>query len=445
MKNFLPILILLFVTGCTHAPLSNTVSDADTPLHLLTPDYTVPYGPPAADSVKAVMDRVLAYVDAGTPYAYDGDDALKKGSFRLASYEWGVTYSSMLRAAATTGDDAYLAYATERFRFLASAAPHFRELLEAGKPLDGQIRQMLDPHALDDAGAMCCAMTKAQLLDSSLDLRHLIDNYIQFILHREYRLTDGTLARNRPQANTVWLDDMYMGIPAIAWYYRLTGDNHYLDEALRQIDLFVEKMWVPEHQLFRHGWVEAMDPHPIFHWGRANGWALLTLTEVLDVLPADHPRRPDMLSLYQSFVSGIASRQSSEGFWHQLLDHPDSYLETSATAIFTGCIAHAINSGWLDPLAYGPLVVLGWNAVSTKVDAEGRVHGTCVGTGMGFDAAFYCYRPTHTAAAHGYGPVLMAGAEMMELLHTQHPRLNDSAVQFYPQDYSSRGPIFSVE
>ena len=42
---------------------------------------------------------------------------------------------------------------------------------------------------------------------------------------------------------------------------------------------------------------------------------------------------------------------------------------------------------------------------------------------MGFDPAFYYYRPTSVFAAHGYGPVLLAGAEMIVL------RKNDGAKQ----------------
>ena len=62
----------------------------------------------------------------------------------------------------------------------------------------------------------------------------------------------------------------------------------YLSEAVRQIFQFADRMWVPGKNLFRHGWVEGMQDHPAFHWGRANGWALLTMCEVLDVflLPA---------------------------------------------------------------------------------------------------------------------------------------------------------------
>ena len=92
-------------------------------------------------------------------------------------------------------------------------------------------------------------------------------------------------------------------------------------------------------------------------------------------------------------------------------------METSCTAIYTYCIAHAVNKGWIDPLAYGPIAVLGWNAVSTKVNSDGEVEGTCVGTGMEFNPQFYYYRPAHKYAAHGYGPVLLAGAEMIRMMN----------------------------
>ena len=111
------------------------------------------------------------------------------------------------------------------------------------------------------------------------------------------------------------------------------------------------------------------------------------------------------------------------------LDRQDSYLETSATAIYTYGFAHAINRGWIDPLAFGPMTLLAWNAVSTKVNAKGQVEGTCVGTGMAFDPAFYYFRPTSPFAAHGYGPVLLAGAEMINLLKNKQFEINDSSVQ----------------
>ena len=453
----------------SHGTAAQTmVNDTNTPLHLLKPAYKVGYGIPKAEEVKQTMDRVLKYIDSETPAVLvdkrtgkevtdlkqvNENTQLKQGGFRLTSYEWGVTYSGVLSAYEATGDAAYRDYVVKRHRLLADIAPVFRQLHRDGKQIDGNVRRVVDPHALDDAGAVCCSMIKNVLSQEEgggttalhASLRPLIDNYADYILNKEYRLSDGTFARLRPQKNTVWLDDMFMGIPAVAYMGRLTGERKYYDEAARQVVQFAARMWVEEEKLFRHGWVEAMLPHPSFFWGRANGWAILTMCEVLDVLPADHPQRQEILNLLQSHAAGLAALQGNDGFWHQLLNRTDSYPETSATAIYTYCLAHAINQGWLDAKAYGAATLLGWHAVNSAVNSKGQVEGVCVGTGMGFDPSFYAYRPVHVMAAHGYGPVIWAGAEVIRLLKSQYPKMNDSAVHFYDQPVPTDKPIFNYD
>lgn len=461
--TFTFLLILLFslfnFQGIHSQKKKEVINDSNTPLHLLQPDYNVPYGVVDKNKVKKDLDRILNYLDVETPYVVENKETrkvytdlskldlhaqLKRGSFRLASYEWGVTYAAMLAAAKATGDQRYADYVYNRFEFLSKAAPEFKKLMNDYGVIDPQMRQILTPQALDDAGAVCAAMIKASRENKNLQLRPLIDNYINYIMFKEYRLFDGTFARTRPQMNTVWLDDMFMSIPAIVQMGKLTGERKYFDEAVKQIIQFSDRMWVEEKGLFRHGWVESMQNHPSFFWGRANGWAILTLTEVLDELPNSHPQRDKILSLLRKHINGITSFQSGEGFWHQLMDRNDSYLETSATAIFTYCIAHAINKGWIDAVVYGPSAMLGWNAVSTKINDLGQIEGTCVGTGMAFDPAFYYYRPISVFAAHGYGPVIWAGAEMIILLEKQHPKMNDNAVQFYAVEQKTNAPIFHV-
>ena len=430
------------------APKTGAVNDSNTPLHLMKPAYRVGYGVSTAESVKLTMDRVLRYIDSETPC----DPELKKGGFRLTSYEWGVTYSGVLAAYQATGDEAYRDYIYTRHKLLAEMAPEYIKTLKQGGKISVNARRVVDPHALDDAGAVCCSMIKAMgsvFKTSDKRLRQLVDdrirNYSDYIMNKEYRLADGTFARIRPQKNTVWLDDMFMGIPTVAYMGQYTGDKKYFDEAARQVLQFAQRMWVPEKNLFRHGWVESMQEHPAFHWGRANGWAILTMCEVLDVLPADHPKRGDILSLLQKHLKGLAALQHHDGFWHQLLDRNDTYLESSATAIYAYCFAHAINKGWVDAKVYGPVAQLAWHAVESSVNEKGQVENVCVGTGMGFDPAFYAYRPVHVMAAHGYGPVLWAGAEMLNLLKAQHPKMNDSAVWFYDEAIPTDAPIFNYD
>ena len=419
-------------------------NDTTTRLHLLKPDYPVPYGQTKAEDVRQVIDRVYNYLNAATPAElvdkktnalltdrskFNPDAVVKPGDFRLTSYEWGVTYAGMLRATETTGDRKYADYTFSRLKFVAELVPYFRTYQMAHPEAATPVRSVLLPHALDDAGAICAAMIKAQRAGAPADLRPLINNFMDFIMTKEFRLADGTLARNRPQPNTLWLDDLYMSVPALSQMGKLSGEARYYDEAVKQVTQFAPRMFDETKGLYRHGWVQDMAEHPEFHWARANGWAILTKVELLDVLPANHPGRPAVLKLLRAHARGLADRQAGSGFWHQLLDRNDSYLETSATAIYAYSIAHAINQGWLDAKVYGPMALLAWNAVSTKVNAQGQVEGTCVGTGMGFDPAFYYYRPVNVYAAHGYGPVLLAGAEIIELLKLHPYGINDSSVQ----------------
>lgn len=424
-------------------------NDVTAPLHLLKPDYTIPYEVPNPDAVKAILDRMFVYLDEATPAemvskkdgkpytntkSIDNNVALKQGVYRLNSYEWGVTYGAMMRIAEVTGDKRYSDYVRNRFSFIAKWMPAIKKAVADGKMTgkDVPFRAFLEPHALDDCGAICNAMIKAMKSGNADEsLRPVVDVFADFITNKEHRLADGTLSRIRPLKGALWLDDLYMAVPALAQLYRLTGEKKYLDDAVKQFKQFVPRMFNTQKGVYMHGWIEGMEPHPQFHWGRANGWAFLTAVELLDVLPENHPDRQFVLQQFQAHAKGLAAYQSGTGFWHQLLDRNDSYLETSATAIYTYCIARGINNGWLNKEAYTPMVILAWNAVTTKVNDKGEVEGVCVGTGMGFDPAFYYFRPVNNYAAHGYGPVLMAGAEMIRLVKDSKPKINDSAIMYY--------------
>lgn len=466
----LTILTLATLTACTSAPSAQQteeVNDSNTPLHLLKPDYHVPYGELSADSVKAALDRIYAYIESERPDEFVDADGnvvvvnttqplpegvtLKRGAFRLGSYEWGITYQALLAASSATGDPNYTHYVNECLAQLRLAYPLFKardgQKAEIG---DAQMEQVIHPRALDDCGTMCTAMMKFCTANPNsradegafVSLDTLINNYFRFVEYGQYRLPDGLFARHRPQHNTVWLDDMYMGIPTIAYAGIYFNNPKYFDEAATMYKNFVRRMWLPGKQIYRHGYVEGLAQQPTYHWARANGWALLTTVELLDMLPENHIDRPFILNQLREHVAGLCALQSSEGFWHQLLDRTDSYLETSATAIYCYAIAHAIRKGWIEGITYGGVAQLAWHAISTKITAQGKVAGTCVGTGMAFDPAFYYYRPVSAAAAHGYGPVIWAAAEMINLLGEWHPRTNDSGLHYYEQEQTNPAPLF---
>lgn len=429
---------------------------ADTMLHALNVNYPTRYQPMQAAEVKAVLDRIYTYLDQTTPAEVvhktsgaaitdlsqaEPDAVLKPGDFRLTSYEWGVTYIGMLAAAQASGDQRYLDYVQKRHGLLAQLTKTYLPVVQADpKQAHAPIKSFLNPHALDDAGALCHSFLKAKLAGVKVDYSQMLGVCGDFVTKREYRLPDGTLARGgpdgqggrkmRPLPDTLWLDDMFMGVPTMAYLGKVRGERAHYDDAVRQVLQFSRRMFNPKLGIYMHGYVEGMRDHPELHWARANGWAVMSMVEVLEVLPKDHKGYKAVLAQLQAHIKGLASYQSKDGFWHQLIDRNDTYQETSATAIYTYAIARAVNRGYVEAQMYGPMANLAWNAVASKVQPNGQIEGICVGTGMAFDPAFYAYRPTSVKAAHGYGPALLAGAEIMEMNKKYRFGLNDSGLMF---------------
>jgi unsaturated rhamnogalacturonyl hydrolase len=413
--------------------------------------------PATEASIREVMNRVHGYLLTATPLRpINGDTgaavsldnmpmnvALARTDMRIHSYEWGVTYSGMLRATQVTGDLRYRTYASERLTGLARMAAHMRANYPTATfetypaSVSGSsysLQRVLFPQSLDDSGSMCAAMIKMHRGGHVANgaLRPWIENYANWVSKRQFRLSDGTFARNQPMPNSVWLDDLYMSVPCLAQMGSWKGDVRYYDDAVKQILQFYSRMFVAQNNLFMHGWIQEMSPHPAFHWARANGWALMAMVELLGVLPIDHPQRPQLLTILKAQATGLRRTQAPSGLWHQLLDRPDSYEETSASAMYVYAFTRAINSGWLSRDAYRPFVERGWNGVASKVNSIGQVEGTCVGTGLGWDDTFYLNRPTSVNAAHGYGPIFLAGAELIYLLRAHPLSTTNADLQLEP-------------
>lgn len=368
--------------------------------------------PDPARQALEVAERITGFIERNSSVAPQA--VTPKGEFFILSYEWGVTYSGLLKLYETTGNERFLKYVEDRFNATGKAF---------GTP--DAVRSQHSPRFLDDCGAMVAAMEKATVRNpaGAKAWRAQLDRWFDFVYKEEYRLPDGILARMRPAANSVWLDDMYMGIPPIAYRGAVAAREGYnalakelYAAAVEQILLFKKYLWLPEKEIFRHGWIEGMSVHPSYHWARANGWAVLTLCDVLDIVPEDTPGRAEALETLRQLLGTIATFQAPDGRWHQLIDHTETYLETSASAMFTYGFAHAVNQGWIDPTAYRDVALSGWQGIVPQVNEEGGVENTCVGTGLGWTNTFYANRPVNVYAAHGYGPVLLAASEIIQLV-----------------------------
>jgi rhamnogalacturonyl hydrolase YesR len=395
--------------------------------------YPIPYHLPKPAEIEAVLQRVHANLDRAmetkvvhaktraeiTDLSTPNPDAIasmgERDGFHVMTYATGVTHAGMLAAAEATGDARYAQFVRRHMEFLARTIPYFRAQAEKFGVEQNSYKRLLATASLDDSGSMCAALIKARFAGLSPDLAPTIEHWARYIRYDQFRLADGTIARQRPQPESLWADDAYMCIPALTQMGRFTGDRAWYDEAAKQAVQLARHLFNPQVGLYMHGKHLNQPLIAEFRWGRANGWVILAQCELLDWLPEDHPARPEILATYRRHVQALAELQSGAGLWHQMLDKPDSYLESSCTAMFVYAIAHGINRGWISPVTYGAVAQAGWLGLAEKVNAQGQIEGSCVGTTLGSDHVYYYNRPTSAHHGHAYGPVLLAGAEMLKL------------------------------
>jgi len=410
-------------------------------------DYTVP----SDAEIKAVLDRIrdhfvrstpyriidtatgLPVTDLSTPTKTAGIDT-KKGEFNDWSYSMGVVMAAMVQVSEVTGDQTYQDYAVKNFNFIFQHLPYFRAQAKAFGPQSYGYRRLIEMRELDDCGAIGAALIKLNAKKPNPRYKEGIDLAATHILTKQLRLPDGTLARPRPVAVALWIDDAYMSIPFLAQMGATTDERKYFDDAARQVIGMSARMFDESKGLFDHSWFADMEPEARFYWGRGDGWAMMAMAELLSVMPENHPDRPKVLEIFRRGARGAAETQGGTGLWHQLLDRTDSYLETSASAMFTFAIARGVNRGWL-PVSYAPIAQSGWRALEARVRQDGQIEGICVGTTAAYDAVYYYNRPTELSAMQGYGPTLMAGAEVMTLLRNFDIRRVNNTFYYAPKKH----------
>jgi len=98
---------------------------------------------------------------------------------------------------------------------------------------------------------MAAALIRARLAEVGPDLKPQIDVWTDWVANQQFRFPDGTLARPRPQAESLWADDAYMSIPALAEMGRLTGDRKWFDDAVKQASQLSKH---PTSEYAQHGY-----------------------------------------------------------------------------------------------------------------------------------------------------------------------------------------------
>lgn len=338
---------------------------------------------------------------------------LENENFGKWNYQIGVTLYGLLQTARRLGRKDVIDYVVRHVNECVQAYPY--SLYDKAQYGTQTINhQLVEMSCLDDCGSFGAATLETYKEAPSPEIKNVVDMIAHYILHKQVRADDGAFYR----VDTMWIDDLYMSTPFLGRYTQLTGKTEYIDDAANQFLLYKKYLFMPESKIMSHIYDFGYRLPTRIPWGRGNGWCLFSLSEVLEMLPNDHPKRSALLEFFATLCEGYLALQGEHGLWHQVLTEPDAYEETSCTAMFAYAFARGVRFGWLkEPAPYIAAVRKAWQGLTQmSIDRFGNVHGVCRGSSYAFTSDYYKYELLwRTNDTHGIGIVMLAGGEVLKL------------------------------
>lgn len=225
-----------------------------------------------------------------------------------------------------------------------------------------------------------------------------------------------------------WIDAIQMAMPIFAQLGNITGDEAYYQRAY---DMYMytklnhgeNGLYNPEDSL----WWRDADFDPPYtepngedcYWSRGNGWVVVAMARMLDILPDNEPNRGEYETMLKEMSYALKRVQREDGFWNVSLHDPTHYggKELTGTAMFIYGMAYGVNNGLLDRAEFEPVILKAWNAmVNDSLHPNGFL-GYVQGTGKEpKEAQPVTYEREPDFDDFGLGAFLMAGAEIYKML-----------------------------
>jgi len=337
----------------------------------------------------------------------------------LWHYEHGLQVMAIQKAGEVTGEARYLRFASDWIDNFVQADGSIRtyrvgefnlDQINAGKLLFGALERTGDERYRKALDILREQMRKQPRTDSKGFWHKKIYPY------------------------QMWLDGIYMAGPFLAEYARRFDEPSTFDDVVHQIMLIEKHTRDDKTGLLYHAWDESKqqrwcDPEtgrsPHF-WGRAVGWYVMAIVDVLDHLPREHAHRQDLIAiLNQTATALVRVQDEATGLWYQVLDLPDragNYLEASASTMFVYAFAKAVREGYLaqDFLLSARRGYHGLLQNLIKVDSQGllTLEGVCSVAGLGGEPyrdgsfEYYVKEKVTPNDPKGVGPFILAALEM---------------------------------
>ena len=363
---------------------------------------------------------------ADSEMARNGDDLSYGGFDHVSNRDAAWRYTTGLLAQAL--DDLYLAGQGDDY------ADWARKTIDSYITDDGQIRgYKVEEYNIDkiNSGKMLL-----RLYERTGDEKYLAAaGRLRDQLADHPRTSEGAFWHKEKYPWQLWLDGVYMGMPFLAQYAVMTGDEEGLEEAVNEFLVSRKHLRDPETGLYYHAWDEKRqqdwaDPQTGLSrhfWSRGLGWYAMALVDVLDFIPEDRPDlRDPLIEIVHELADTLLKYRTDQG-WLQVTDMPGgpgNYPEASGSSMYVYMLTKAVNRGYLgseyaaDAVdAYTDLVR---NFINVEADGKVSLENICAVAGLGFGRdgsyGYYMSEPVMANDPKGTGPFIMAGIQVSELL-----------------------------
>jgi unsaturated rhamnogalacturonyl hydrolase len=225
----------------------------------------------------------------------------------------------------------------------------------------------------------------------------------------------------------LWADGVFMGMPFLVRYGKMFGDSTYAnDEATKQLLIYHKNLNSTTTGLLHHAfdesgqqkWADPVTKKSKEFWARAIGWYAMTLIEVMELLPKNHPKRPELIAILQQLSTAFEKYQDRPtGLWYQVVDKadvPGNWLETSSSSMYTYAMWMGVKRGYL-PKRFKEVALKGYKGVLTKIslDKDGLTNLVDISEGTNVsDLAYYFARKRNANDFHGVGAFLIMNEQL---------------------------------
>ena len=252
-------------------------------------------------------------------------------------------------------------------------------------------------------------------------------------LREQPRTSEGGFWHKQVYSHQMWLDGLFTGTTFYARYAAWKPEPEAWSDIINQF-LTVDKHTIKPNGLNYHGWDESRqmawsNPETGTSqetWGRAEGWYVMALCDVLECMPADEPGREQLKAILQRVTASLlAVQDSTTHLWYQVPDRAGeagNYLESTCSAMYCYALAKGSRLGIL-PAGYreeAQRVLEGLQTYKIRENEDGTLSLTdcCAVAGLGGDPFrdgtydYYIHERIREDDPKGVAPLILACIEL---------------------------------